>query len=101
MAIAPAWLDSVTSNGLPGGEVEAAGTVSNLGTLDVTHHIRLAAAGRARAMAAHGFEWQVGFGAIIPRDSEVVSDLLNRGWLQCLCHILIFSLARGDVHRFK
>jgi hypothetical protein len=26
---------------------------------------------------------------------------LNRGWLQCLCHILIFSLARGDVHRFK
>ena len=101
MSVVPAGLDSVTTNGLPGGEIEAAGTVCNLGTLDIAHYIWLATAGRARALAAHGFECQVGFPAIIPSDSEVGSDLLNRGWLQCLCHILIFSLARGDVHRFK
>ena len=101
MSVAPARLDGIATNGLPRGQIEAAGTISNLGALDVSHHIWLAAAGCARAMAAHGFEWQVGFVTINPRDSEVGSDLLNRGWLQCLCHILIFSLARGDVHRFK
>ena len=70
MSVAPAWLDSVTANGLPRGEIEATGTISDLGTLDVSHHIWLAAAGCARAMAAHGFEWQVGFVTINPRDIE-------------------------------
>lgn len=62
--------------------------------------IGLASAGGAGAVAAEEFEGKVGLAAIIPRDGEFGSDLLNGSGLKRRCHVILGS-GFGNVGRLE
>ena len=62
--------------------------------------IGLASAGGAGAVAAEEFEGEVGLAAVIPRDGEFGSDLLNGCGLERRCHVILGS-GFGDVGRLE
>ncbi len=58
--------------------------------------IGLASAGGAGAVAAEEFEGEVRLAAVIPRDGEFGSDLLNGSGLERRCHVILGG-GFGDV----
>src|SRR4029077_18250017 len=80
MSVGPAGLDCITAHQIESDELEALVGVAHIRTHNLTEHIRLAAASRARARAAQQFKFQKRFGAVIPGDSQFVTDLLEVRW---------------------
>ena len=82
VSVGPAWLDCITAHQIESGELEALVGVAHMRTRNLTEHIRLATASRARACAPQQFEFQKRFGAVIPGNGQFVSDLLDVRWLK-------------------
>jgi hypothetical protein len=77
VAIRPAGLQCITAHQIESDKLEALVGVADMRTHYLTEHIRLAAASRARARAPQQFEFQKRFGAVIPGNGQLVSDLLD------------------------
>ena len=77
MSVRPVRLQRITAYKLKSDKVEALATVAHIRTHNVAKHVRLTAAGRARARAAQQFEFQKRFSAVIPGNGQFVSDLLD------------------------
>jgi hypothetical protein len=82
VSIGPTGLQCITAHQIKSKELETFGSVGHMRTHNVTEHIRLAAASRARARAPQRFEFEKRFRAVIPRDGQFISDLLNVTGLQ-------------------
>ena len=82
VSVGPAGLQCVTAYQIESGELEALIRVAHMRTRNLTEHIRLATASRARTCAPQQFEFQKRFGAVIPGNGQFVSDLLNVRWLK-------------------
>src|SRR6476469_7174167 len=82
VSIRPAGLQCVTAHQVESHKLEALIGVAHIRTHNLTEHIRLAAASRARAGAPQQFEFQKRFGAVIPGNGQFVSDLLDVAWLK-------------------
>src|SRR4029077_12476198 len=77
VSIGPAGLQCVTAHQIESDKLEALVGVAQVRTHNLTEHIRLAAASRARTGTPQQFEFQKRFGAVIPGNSQFVSDLLD------------------------
>jgi hypothetical protein len=77
MAVAPGGLESIAADKIPAAKLKTLVAVTNSWPDDFTHHVRLAAAGRARAGAAQEAERQKGLAPVIPLDGEFSPDLLD------------------------
>jgi hypothetical protein len=82
VSVGPTGLQCVTAHQIESDEFEALVGVAHKRTHNLPEHIRLAAASRARTRAPQQFEFQKRFGAVIPGNSQFVSDLLDVGWLK-------------------
>jgi hypothetical protein len=82
MSVAPTGLDCITAHQIESDELEALVGVAHMRPHNLTEHIRLAAASRARARTPQQFELQKRFGAITPGNGQFVSDLLDVRWLK-------------------
>src|SRR5215470_6375516 len=77
VSIRPTGLQRITAYEIEADKFEAFVVVTHMRTHDLTEHIRLAAASRARTCAPQQFEFQKRFSAVIPRNRQFGSDLLN------------------------
>jgi hypothetical protein len=77
VSITPTGLQCVTAHQIESDKLEAFVGIAHMWTRNVTEHIRLAAARRARARAPQQFEFQKRFGAIVPRERQFVADQLH------------------------
>jgi hypothetical protein len=77
VSIRPTGLQGITAHEMESEKFEAFVRVAHMRTHNLTEHIRLAAARRARARAAQQFKFQKRFGAVIPGNGQFVSDLLD------------------------
>jgi len=77
VSIVPARLQSVTADDDETVELKAGVGMTDLRSQDISEHIRLATASRARARAPQQFEFYKRFGAVTPRNGQFVSDLLD------------------------
>jgi hypothetical protein len=66
VSVAPTGLERITAHQIESDELEAPVGVAHMRPHNLTEHIRLAAASRARARTPQQFESQKRFGAIIP-----------------------------------
>src|SRR4029077_15733793 len=82
VSVAPTGLECITAHKIESNEVEALLGVAHMRSHNLTEHIRLAAASRARAGAPQQFEFQKRFGAVIPGNGQFFSDLLDVAWLK-------------------
>ena len=77
VSIRPTGLHCVTAHEIESDKLEAFVRVAHVRTRNVTEHIRLAAARRARTRAPQQFKFQKRFGPVIPGNGQFVSDLLD------------------------
>src|SRR6266404_4871359 len=77
VSIGPTGLQCITADEIESGKLEALVRVAHMRTHNLTEHIRLAAASRARTRAPQQFNFQKRFGAVIPGNGQFVSDLLE------------------------
>jgi hypothetical protein len=89
MSIGPAGLQCITAHQIESDELEAPAGVAHIRTHNLTEHIRLAAASRAWAGAPQQFKFHKRFGAVIPGNSQFVTDLLEIRWLKSHSRILL------------
>jgi len=84
MSILPTRLQGIAANQIEADKLKAFVGVGDpaLAGRNVAQHIRFATARRARTGATQHFEFEKRFGAIVPGDRKLVSDLLNIGRLQ-------------------
>jgi hypothetical protein len=82
VSIPPTGLQCITSHKIESNELKTFVGMAHMRTQNVTEHIRLAAASRARARAPQQFEFQKRFSAVVPRNGQFVSDLLDVRWLK-------------------
>jgi hypothetical protein len=82
VSIRPTGLECITAHQIESDKLEAFVSVAYVRTHNLTEHIRLAATSRARARASQQFEFKKRFGAVIPGNGELVSDLLDVRWLK-------------------
>src|SRR5207249_11302409 len=82
VSIRPTRLQRVTAHQLEAHKLKTLVGVSHMWPRDIAEHIRFAAARRARTRATQHFEFEKRFGAVVPRNRELVSDLLDVCWLQ-------------------
>jgi hypothetical protein len=66
MSIRPTGLHCITAHEIESDKLEAFVRVTHMRTHNLTEHIRLAAASRARTRAPQQFKLQKRFGAVIP-----------------------------------
>src|SRR5215472_5231560 len=88
MSVSPARLQSITTHQIESDKLKALVCVSHMRAHNLTEHIRLAAANRARTRATQSFKFQKRFGAVIPGNGQFVSDLLDIAGLKS--HFPIF-----------
>ncbi len=77
MAVAPAGLQGVTADDIKTIELKTFRGVGHGGSDDIAENIRFATAGRAGTGATKNLQVQIQFGAVIPLNGKLVSDLLN------------------------
>jgi hypothetical protein len=77
VSIRPTGLQCITAHEIESDKLEAFVRVAHMWTHNLTEHIRLPAASRARARAPQQFKFQKRFGAVIPGNGQFVSDLLD------------------------
>src|SRR5882672_10052289 len=77
VSIRPTGLQCIAADEIESDKLEALLRVAHLRTHNLTEHIRLAAASRARTRATQQFKFQKRFGAVIPGNGQFVSDLLD------------------------
>ena len=77
VSVGPAGLQCITAHQIESDKLEALVGEAHMRTHNVTEHIRLAAASRARARAPQQFNFQKRFDAVIPGNRQFVSDLLD------------------------
>jgi hypothetical protein len=77
VSVGPTRLECITAHQIESDKLEALVGVAHMRTHNLTEHIRLAAASRARARAPQQFELQKRFSAVIPGNGQFVSDLLD------------------------
>src|SRR2546430_3960369 len=77
MAIGPPRLQSVTAHQIEPDKLKTFVGVSHVWTRDAAQHIRFTTTRCARTRATQHFEFQKRFGAVVPRNGELVSDLLD------------------------
>jgi hypothetical protein len=82
VSVGPTGLDCITAYQIESDELEALVGVTHIRTHNLTEHIRFATASRARTRAPQQFKFQKRFRAIVPGNSQFVSDLLDVRWLQ-------------------
>jgi len=82
MSILPTRLQGIAANQIEADKLKALVGVSDVWPRNVAQHIRFATARRARTGATQHFKFEKRFGAIVPSDRKLVSDLLNIGRLQ-------------------
>ena len=82
VSVGPAGPQSVTANQIESDKLEALVAVALMRTRNTSEHIGLATARRARACAAQRFQIQKRLRAVIPGNSQFVSDLLDIAWLK-------------------
>jgi hypothetical protein len=82
VSVCPAGLQCITAHQIESDKLEALVGVAHVRTHNLTEHIRLAAASRARARASQQVEFQKRFGAVAPGNGQFVSDLLDVAWLK-------------------
>jgi hypothetical protein len=82
VSISPTGLQCITTHEIESDEVEAFIAIAHMRTHNLTEHIRLTATSCAWARAPQQSEFQKRFRAIVPRNGEFVSDLLDIAWLQ-------------------
>ena len=82
MSILPTRLQGIAANQIEADKLKALVGVSDVWPRNVAQHIRFATARRTRTGATQHFEFEKRFGAIVPSDRKLVSDLLNIGRLQ-------------------
>src|SRR6266550_5236275 len=82
VSIRPTGLECITAHEIESDKFEALVGVAHMRTHNLTEHIRLAAASRARTCAPQQLKFQKRFGAVIPANGQFVSDLLDVGGLQ-------------------
>jgi len=90
VSIGPSGLQGITAHQIKSDERKALVGVTHMRPHNLTEHIRLAPANRARARAPEQFEFEKGFSAVIPRNSQFVSDLLDVRWLKS--HVSLRSI---------
>src|SRR5947199_6969572 len=77
VSVGPTRLECITAHQIESDKLEALVSVAHMRTHNLTEHIRLAAASRARTRAPQQFEFHKRFGAVTPRNGQFVSDLLD------------------------
>src|SRR5438034_6735433 len=82
VSIPPTRLQCITADEIESDKLKALVGVAHMRTHNLTEHVRLAAASRARARASQQFEFQKRFSAVIPGNGQFVSDLLEVAWLK-------------------
>ena len=82
VSVSPAGLQSVTANQIESDKLEALFGMTHMPTHNLIEHIGLATARRAWACAAQRFQIQKRLRAVIPGNSQFVSDLLDIAWLK-------------------
>src|SRR5436305_15152657 len=95
VSVAPTGLECITAHQIESDELEALVGVAHMRPHNLTEHIGLAAASRARARTPQQFEFQKRFGAVIPGNGQFVSDLLDVAWLKS--HLRSGSLSSQSV----
>jgi hypothetical protein len=70
-------LQCIPTHQIESKKLEALAGIGHRGTINMTQHIRFAAAGGAWTSAPQQFEFQKRFCAIVPGNGQFVSDLLN------------------------
>ena len=75
--VSPTGLQCIPAHQIESDKLEALVGVAHMRTHNLTEHIRLAAASRARTRAPQQFKFQKRFGAVIPGNGQFVSDLLD------------------------
>src|SRR5262249_51207939 len=93
VAIAPVELQRITAHDVEFEKVKALVGVAYMWAHDSTEHIRLTAARSAGTCAPQQFEFQKRFSAIIPRNGQFISNLLDVVGLQT--HLTIHLFFRG------
>jgi hypothetical protein len=82
VSVGPTGLECITAHQIESDKIEALIGVAHVRTHNLTEHIRFAAARRAWTRASQPFKFQKGFGAVVPSDGQLVSDLLDVRWLK-------------------
>ena len=97
MSVGPAGLQCITAHEIESDKFEALVGVTYMRPHNFTEHIRLAAATCARTSAPQQFEFQERFCAVIPRNGQFVSDLLDVRWLESHFRGFFFQGAGADL----
>ena len=82
VAIAPSGLQCVTTHQVESDQPKALPGRAYMRTHNPTEHVRLTSTNRARACAPQQLEFQKGFGAVVPSNSQFVANLLDVVWLK-------------------
>src|SRR5215472_8198030 len=82
VSVGPPGLQSITAHQIESDKLEAFVAVTPMRTRNTSEHIRLAAARRARTCASQPFQIQKRLRAVIPGNSQFVSNLLDIAWLK-------------------
>jgi hypothetical protein len=82
VTILPGWLQRVTADNLKFGELKTVVGVAHVGPHNVSKNVRLSAASRAGTSPAKKLQIEIRFSLVIPLNGQLVTNLLNVGWLQ-------------------
>src|SRR6184192_297768 len=77
VSVRPTGLECITAHEIESDKLEALVGVAHMRTHNLTEHIRLAAASRARTCTPQQFKFQKRFGAVIPGNGQFASNLLD------------------------
>src|SRR5205085_11375030 len=77
VSIVPARLQSVTADDDETVQLKAGDGMTDLRSQDISEHIRLATASRARTRATEQLKVEIRFAAIAPLNRQLLTDLLN------------------------
>src|SRR5438132_14002079 len=82
VSVGPARLQRVTAYEIETGESKTLVRISYRRSRDMTKHVGLATACRARTCASQRLKFEKRFRAVVPRDRELAAYLLNVCWLE-------------------
>jgi len=82
VSVGPSRLQGITAHKIEPNKLKALIHITHMRTHNVTEYIRFAAASCARACVPQQFEFQKRFGAVVPGNRQLVSDLLDVGWFE-------------------
>src|SRR5439155_10568403 len=82
VSIRPTGLQCITAHKIESNELKAFVGLAHMRTHNVTEHIRLAAACRARASTAQRFQFDERLRSVVPSNRQFVADLLDVRWLK-------------------